>query len=839
MPTTPNDPLYDSQWHFDFLRYIEAIWELYTGEGVSVAVYDDGIDYLHPDLAANYDASMHFEYGGVTYDPYPIDIVNDNHGTAVAGIIGMVGNNGIGGIGIAPNVTLTGVNFLEDIQLLPDFNLRVAAMEHAGNFDIMNNSWGSTPLFLTSQSLLNPIGGSYVLDGIYADIAATGRDGLGTIIVQASGNDAMNAQGDGVNVSRYAISVAATDSSGFATWYTNYGSNILITAPAASVTTDNADNGDGYMSNFGGTSAATPVVSGVIALMLEVNPNLGWRDVQQILALSALVTGGEPGADDPYAIYEMGTWDFNGATNWNGGGMAFHHSYGFGMIDVAGAVLMAQAWSVIMGDAQTSANETTVSVEYTGAPVAIPDGVVDPIEGILTEGVATIDFVVTQDIRIDSVQVVLDITHTWASDLRIWLEDPNGNRFMLMLHDGGSDLMTDGFEWMFTVVGAMGTMSAGTWRLVFEDHHEEYTGIVNGAQLLFHGTEDPVQVHHVTDTALTIVMFTGTPIEFTADAPGEWLNMAAVTENIVLDMSTGGDLYIDETFIGTVDSDFTQIYLGAGGENSVIGGAGDDVIHGSVGNDTIRGGAGNDLIYGGGGDNRLWGGEGNDTIYGGVGNDIIGGGAGNDLIYSGGGQNTVYGGLDNDTIHGGDGGNRIWGGQGEDLIYGGDGNDTLGGGAGNDTIYSGGGNNIIYGGLGDDLIIVTGDGNNTIFGGEGNDTLIGGAGNDRLGGGQGDDRLHAGPGDDTMRGGWGADTFVFYGGDELLLVLDFTYSDNDVLELSDDLWAGPLTAEQVVSTFGSVVGDDIVLNFGGGDIITLEGLTDIASLHGYIDIVTL
>ena len=58
--TTPTDPLYDDQWHFSLIGDIESIWEEYDGSGVSVVVYDEGVEYDHEDLAANYDASMHF-----------------------------------------------------------------------------------------------------------------------------------------------------------------------------------------------------------------------------------------------------------------------------------------------------------------------------------------------------------------------------------------------------------------------------------------------------------------------------------------------------------------------------------------------------------------------------------------------------------------------------------------------------------------------------------------------------------------------------------------------------------------------------------------------------------
>ena len=83
----PSDPLYANQIHLTLIGSIETIWDEFTGQGVHVAVYDDGVQYDHPDLAATYDASLHFSSGGTTYDPYP-QSSNDGHGTAVAGIIG-------------------------------------------------------------------------------------------------------------------------------------------------------------------------------------------------------------------------------------------------------------------------------------------------------------------------------------------------------------------------------------------------------------------------------------------------------------------------------------------------------------------------------------------------------------------------------------------------------------------------------------------------------------------------------------------------------------------------------------------------------------------------------
>lgn len=286
--SNPLDPLYSSQWHFDLLGDIETIWDEFDGSGVTVAVYDDGLQYTHPDLNDNYDSSQHFSFGGTIYDPTPIDLFNDGHGTSVAGIIAAE-NNGIGGVGVAWGATLTGVNLLEDIQYGRDGNPATwsfvdrafyqAALQHAANFDIMSNSWGVTPLYSSRQSL-----DAYVSFGDAASfefLVDNGRDGLGTIITQAAGNDTMNLNGDGLNAMRQTISVAATGTNGTIEWYSNWGAGLLIAAPAASVTTDLTGNfGDAfgdYMTDFGGTSAATPVVSGVVALMLDAESGLGWR----------------------------------------------------------------------------------------------------------------------------------------------------------------------------------------------------------------------------------------------------------------------------------------------------------------------------------------------------------------------------------------------------------------------------------------------------------------------------------------------------------------------------------------------------------------------------------
>ena len=143
---TPTDPYYVIQYQFDLIGDIERIWDDFDGSGVHVGIYDDGIEYTHADLAPTYDAGLHFTHNSVTYDPMPLSGAN-GHGTSVAGLIGMAANNEEGGVGVAHGASLTGVDFLNDLQFNTSDSVMLASISHASVFDVMSNSWGITPEF--------------------------------------------------------------------------------------------------------------------------------------------------------------------------------------------------------------------------------------------------------------------------------------------------------------------------------------------------------------------------------------------------------------------------------------------------------------------------------------------------------------------------------------------------------------------------------------------------------------------------------------------------------------------------------------------------------------------
>ncbi|MCX7302527.1 MAG: S8 family serine peptidase [Rhodobacterales bacterium] len=725
---TPTDPLYSSQWQYSLIGDIETIWDEYDGSGIHVGIYDDGIDYNHEDLDDNYDGALGaVDDEGNPIDPYPGAFVpdGDGHGTSVAGIIAAE-NNGTGGIGIAWGASVSSVKIF-DPNAYGDVNGPTAEFMdvalQATQFDISQNSWGATPLY---NSGLADGGFADLLDQVYANTSAVGRDGSGTVITQAAGNEDRDANGDGVNVSRFTITVAATDENGNAAWYSNYGACILVTAPAAAVTTDlSGDAGydpTDYTTDFGGTSAATPVVSGVIALMLDANDALGWRDVQNILAASATLTGSDYDALT-LGAEEEGLWQSNNASTWNGGGYHIHTNYGYGMVNVYAAVRMAEVWT-LFDTAATSANEVVLSTaEVNLLDVAVPDG--DPT-GLTTT------FVVTSDIEIDHVALNLDMTTTRVGDLKVTLTSAEGTEIVVAL---GSNTRTnvDG-TWVYGIDGLRGETTAGTWTINVTDVRTGTVTTLDSASLDFYGSASSANdVYHFTDEYLVMLGYESARATVTdTDGGVDWINMAAVTGDVQVGINSGGTFSSNGFAWGTFGSAFENIVTGDGDDtitgnqfsNYLLGMRGNDTISAVAGNDTVEGGDGNDVLYGGTGLDTLTGGDGTDTLIGGNGNDVYfwdlsdmivenaGSGTGIDLVKSS-TKVTLVSNVENLTIVGSSGtsgignelANVIRGNNYNNKLVGNGGNDSIFGDSGNDTLFGNGGKDFLSGGDGADIFV--------------------------------------------------------------------------------------------------------------------------------------
>lgn len=839
----PSDTLVPSQWHLSFIGNLERVWDEFTGVGINVGVYDDGVQYIHPDLDDRYSTALHIVFNGTTFDGREVvqNNVRDPHGTAVAGLINAA-NNGVGTVGVAFNSMVTGVNIFNAASALfinsgtpTGF---MSAIADSKKFDIVNNSWGSQPSFLAAQNLNVSNSFAKVTNDNWKVAIDTGRGGLGTIVVKASGNDSRNANGEGLNASRYTITVAAVSNNALAASYSNHGVNTLVTAPGSEfagnqnglgILTTDLLGVDGYnnrgsstsasdtTNDFGGTSAATPIVSGVIALMLDANPNLGWRDVQDILARSATLTGSLVGATVP-GQFENGNWVLtNGGQTWNNGGMHFHTNYGYGIVDAFAAARMAEVWN-LFGPAQTSANESSVTFNSGALNVAIPDS-----------NFVTFSFAIASPLQIEHLALTMTLQHTFFTDLIITLIAPDGSRHVVADRGAGSGTTSDlAFTWTYGVDSLRGLSAVGTWTVEIRDAAAADIGTLQNVSATFYGRSASTNtVYHFTDE-FGLMAYLDPSRRLVEDVDGgiDWLNMAAMSGDLVVNLnnlaysSENGRQFVrianltvienvvtgdgDDVLIG---NDFNNELRGMRGDDSVSGGAGNDKLFGGAGNDLLFGGDGEDELDGGDGRDSLDGGEGNDNLFGGMGDDDVRGFGGNDLLAGGLGADRLIGdgGIDtvdysgnfgavlvnlatnlgqsnfaegdiysevenargtefNDVLLGSSVANVISGNGGDDLIKGEAGADTLNGGAGlHDTVsYE---NN--FGGIRIDLAAGTGQFNfadgdvlsgfEHVIGTEFADGLFGDGANNRLDARNGADQLQGRGGNDVLIGGLGAD----------------------------------------------------------------------------------
>ncbi len=364
----PSDDLASRQWYlFESLYDSKAdiglgmpeIWDDYTGRGVTIGIWDDGIEYTHPDLDGSYDTRLHVTLGGAVHDPMA-RTADSNHGTAVAGLIAADANDG-GTVGVAFGARIAGVDFNSSV------GTDAITFGALRNFDVVNHSWSPDVGYTFDRNDRDWI--ERYRDGL-EDSVDNGRDGLGTITVFSAGNRRAidrHTNDSGLTSAAEAIAVGAVGKTGIVSPYSTPGSTLLISAPSSgpgAIWTTDRTGTEGYnkggnqpsnpsldhTATFGGTSTAAALTTGVVALMLEANPGLGWRDVQEILAHSARHVGSEVGGDRIGA--EAFDWAFNGATTWNGGGLHHSNDYGFGLIDTFAAIRLAERWT----ETQTSAN---------------------------------------------------------------------------------------------------------------------------------------------------------------------------------------------------------------------------------------------------------------------------------------------------------------------------------------------------------------------------------------------------------------------------------------------------------------------------------------------------
>ncbi len=502
-----------------------ATWETYRGEGIKIGIVDTGIELLHPDLSANIDSTLSFHYNQTLpdqnrYDPTPDsyqlsdDTVGAAHGTACAGIAAAVIDNGYGGSGVAPQATLAGLNAFSNPAIInfadalyagvfetDELNNTGYPLSRSDELDISSNSWADEPGNLNDESPEMIA----IRDGV-----ARGRGGKGVVYCFAAGNFRKSQKefSDNANWYReqntpYVVAVAALDANGRYASYSNFGANILISAfggedgasyPAI-ISTDlrgeegmdatdpscynvtiggntyytcqehfeDPDNMNGdYTNTMNGTSAATPMTAGVVALVLDANPTLTYRDVRYILATTARKN--DPADSD---------WVRNGAGHW------INHNYGFGAIDVNASIAAALTHTNL---------QSTVTRSYS-RDVNLTD-INDTNPAVITFSVPA-----GETMQLEFAELTVTNLLGQVEDLDIILQSPMETNSTLthtnqVLNYYGYDDIFAAFT--FGSVRYLDENSSGTWRLYITDNKDNSLGsTLDSVTLTLHGRNLP------------------------------------------------------------------------------------------------------------------------------------------------------------------------------------------------------------------------------------------------------------------------------------------------------------------------------------------------------------
>ena len=444
------NPLECYQWYLERIG-VKEIWQQGgDGAGVHISVVDDAGQVDHEDLNANIVPGGSVDYARGSSQ----DDDEGAHGVAAAGIIAAVGENGVGVKGIASS---GGIYFSNPLVFGTLRNFQDALSRHTSQTAVSSNSWGGDRNRLARESaltfsiietqLMEGYGGkgvSYVFAG-GNERNQSGADGSPAFTSRSDYEDRMNHYG--------IIPVCAVNADDEVASYSNPGTNLWICAPSGDFKSEAPDGvcrsgvasfpdtykwglattdlmgdrgynegtsrhdfgGGGFSFNncfypgisgdasytrfFDGTSAAAPVVSGVIALIRAEYPELSWRDIKLILAESA------EQVDAAASSWQLG------AAAYRNSSINYVHSddYGFGLIDAAAAWALADSWTPLnqpMVQYEATASELSIGQAHSEYPITVPADV-------------PLDF-------IEYVNVEMDSNYTNFGDLRIALRSPNG-----------------------------------------------------------------------------------------------------------------------------------------------------------------------------------------------------------------------------------------------------------------------------------------------------------------------------------------------------------------------------------------------------------------------------
>lgn len=430
-----DDPLYDKQWH---LKVVGADTIPYSsqgvggGKGILIGIVDDGLQHAHPELVDRYAANYSWNFNdGNSRDPSPRD-PGDGHGTSAAAVAVGTRLNGHCGQGVAWAATVAGIRLIA--QPVTGATEAEALSFHAEAIRIYSNSWGPAD---TGYGMDAP---SRVVREALAYFAGVQN----RIYVWASGNGRDNGDScafDGYAGSPYVNAIGAVDYDGNQAWYSEGCSNLMAVAPSSGsvgkgITTADLMGSAGYdptecTSSFGGTSSAAPLASGIIALLLEKNPRLSWRDIKHVIALGSVQIHPE----DP---------------SWHTNERGYHHSntYGFGLLRIPSLLKALETYPLLDSMQQKQVFSPTIRPTKSGANSFI------------------VNMTHTNITFIENTILRISLSHPRRGDVEIRLISPQGTLSVLAprRNDYNANYPSEG--WSFSSVHHWGESQAdGLWEV--------------------------------------------------------------------------------------------------------------------------------------------------------------------------------------------------------------------------------------------------------------------------------------------------------------------------------------------------------------------------------------
>ncbi|XP_065672531.1 proprotein convertase subtilisin/kexin type 6 isoform X3 [Hydra vulgaris] len=476
-----NDVWWRKQWYLyrqddDYFGHdlnLLPVWRRgITGKGVVISILDDGIEHTHPELKGNYDSRASFDFNSNDTDPSPrSNWREDNrHGTRCAGVAAAVANNSNCIVGVAYEARIGGIRMLDGE--ITDLIEAQSLSHERGYIDIYSSSWGPQddgetvegPGFLTQIAL--EFGAKY------------GRQGKGSIVVWASGNGGKyhdNCNCDGYTNSIYTISVSAVSSVGAQPLYSESCASTLVSAYSSGTTKFDrrvmtTDLNQGCTDSHTGTSVSPPIIAGLIALALQVNPKLTWRDVQHILIESS-------------KLDKLLGDDFK----YNGAGKQFSHHFGFGIVNAENLVDIAEGWTTV-GE-QHSCYHQKKNMPYPHNRFNNSFPIVLQFNTTACSGTSqVVNFV-------EHVHVVATFYHYRRGATEISVVSPSGTESWI-LKERKMDIRDGEFKnWKFLSNHFWGEKPNGLWKINFISRElDDYgQGFLKDVELIIYGTEHQPQ----------------------------------------------------------------------------------------------------------------------------------------------------------------------------------------------------------------------------------------------------------------------------------------------------------------------------------------------------------